>query len=214
MSTLPTRIEVYVDITSPAAYLAFEPIRALAERCGLQIIWGPMRTPKRKHFDLNDNTLPVAQRHQMVRQAYRDSEFERYARWRELPLTPSEGEVDASMVAAAITATQAAGIAGRFLSEAFERYWSGVPNALSASWVAGYLQKNSITAMASGEPALDAADELGLFDAPAFIIDDETFIGRQHLPVIERIAREGAAAVIPPLPNKETKQDAQAKPER
>ncbi len=198
-------IDLYVDPTSAASYLAFEPTLALLARTNLQATWH-MASKPRRHVASADGEETVSDRHKRVRQAYQDDEAARYARWRGLPMHTPNAEWVPSAVAAALAAVASQPrIAADFLGSLYDHYWSGNPAPLHAAGVQQLLTAAggpviSESALAQGAALLHDAGETGVFDVPAYRIAGEVFIGRQHLPLIERIIREGLEAVIPPLP--------------
>ncbi len=200
-------IDLYVDPTSAASYLAFEPTLVLLARTGTQASWHMARKPRR-HTASADGEETVSERHKRVRQAYQDDEAARYARWRGLPMQTPRAELDAAAVAAALASVESQPqIATDYLRSLYDHYWSGNPAPLHAAGVQQLLTAAggpviSESALAQGPALLHEAGETGVFDVPAYRIAGEVFIGRQHLPLIERIIREGLEAVIPPLPPK------------
>ena len=201
------RIDLYVDPTSAASYLAFEPTLALLGRSDLRATWHMAGKPRR-HAARADGKETVSERHKRVRQAYQDDEAARYARWRGLPMHTPRAQLDAQAVAAALASVSGHPVvAAHFLRSLYDQYWSGNPAPLHADGVQQLLTAAggppiSAAALAQGAARLREAGETGVFDVPAYRIAGETFIGRQHLPLIERIAREGLEAVIPPPPPK------------
>ncbi len=94
-----------------------------------------------------------------------------------------------------------------YLTELFRLYWSVQLDASSVDQIAALLESLnaggaffSKWCMDEGPSMANAlADELrglGMFQVPTFVIDDEIFIGRQHLPMI-RWVLDGRSGPIP-----------------
>ena len=165
-----------------------------------------MIAPKRAPAGQATGEESVSERHKRVRQQYQDSEHRRYADWLGLPMYTQRPAAEDQPLAAAILRV---GVdhqrAVPFLTSAYDAYWNGDGSALDRAKVDALLSACGEALLTDDELVAAAADvertieEDGIFDAPAYRIDGERFIGRQHLPLIERIAREGAASVIPPV---------------
>ena len=199
-------MKIYTDLTSPQCYLAQTAICAHLEASGQPAEWHPVATPIYKPPPLGGAEETVSERHKRVRAEYGQRNLLRYAEWQGLELrrlTADANNLDRTQAAAALLSANAAGVAEAFLNRAFREYW-GTKSPFGADQLNALLEEAGAsdplrTYLDQAAAALDSARELGIFDAPAFVVEDELFIGQQHLPLIGRIQREGLAAVIPPV---------------
>ena len=185
-------LTVYIDFKCPASYLALEPTVALAERLGLILAWRPYRTHE---WDIPGQGVDreVARSHHRVRAEARRATHIRYARLRGLELTfpPAPRESDLALG----VLCQLTGDPVDYIRAAFAAYWESHLD-LDAEEVVGELIRSSGVSpggmLSSARAALDRAqahaEAAGVVDAPAYVIDGEVFVGRQHLPWIEELA--------------------------
>ncbi len=183
-------LTIFIDFKSPASYLALEPTIALIEETGVETKWLPFSTrPFNIPPEKSDET--VGERHRRVRaRAQRDTHlFYAKALGREMrfpdPMPGSEAAL------AALAAYD--GNPLEFIQAAFAAYWvrgadlddEAVVSALLAEVgadTAGFAKaREKLAAIQS------AAMESGVIDAPAYVIDEQLFVGREHLPWIGEI---------------------------
>ena len=189
-------LTVYIDFKSPASYLAINPVLALAERHGIALAWKPFQTVEREVPTVTDNAS-VAQMHRQVRAASRRTIHQKYAAHQgiNLQFPESAGNTDLALGALALIGSDPLA----FVEATFAAYWTDHADlndpAVLAPLIArtvskdfAFDEKNFIDALESSQAE---TEELGIVDAPAFIIQDQLFIGREHLPWIEDIIRTG-----------------------
>ena len=180
-------LTVFIDFKSPASFLALEPTLALAQETGVQIDWSPFSV---RPFSIPEKQAEetVGERHRRVRAiAQRDTHLH-YARvqGREMRFSNTPAGSDAAL-------TAMAGIDGDpvpFIRAAFAAYWTeqadlddeAVVTALFSSldmplpdWETAREKLVSIRAK---------AEESGIFESPSYVIADQLFVGREHLPWI------------------------------
>lgn len=180
-------LTVAVDIKSPECYLALAPTRALAHDLDIDIDWLPIVTAPRRPAPEGDDR---GSRHKRHRVTYRQRDLARYAEAAGLTLRDPERSPDSSLVGAAMLAAKAhsARTLHAFLDLAFERYWKTELDIEDRDAIAATLREVGVSdppeasdAFAALQDSLAAA---GLFDAPAYLVDEEVFFGRAHLPMI------------------------------
>ncbi len=185
-----TPLTVAVDIKSPECFLALAPTRALARDLDLDIDWLPIVTAPRRPAPEGDDR---GSRHKRHRVTYRQRDLARYARAAGLTLRDPDRSPDSSLVGAAMLAAKAhsARTLHAFLDIAFERYWKTELDIEDRDAVAATLREVGVSdppeapdAFAALQDSLAAA---GLFDAPAYLVDEEVFFGRAHLPMVRWI---------------------------
>jgi len=183
---------IFFDPLSAPSWLALRPTLSLLERLHLNADWQPFTAPAPRRLAPQVDES-VSQRHQRVRQAYRDRDQERYAAWQGIPLQTPIASVDRPLLDYSLLLANDNGIAASFLTHVGEHYWGGKSAPIDLHWLGRALQVDDLQEnfLAEGEMRLAAAraqvDELGIFDAPVYLVESELYVGRQHLPAIERI---------------------------
>lgn len=195
---VPTRpLTVAIDIKSPECYLALAPTRALARECGVDIDWLPVVTsPPRPAPDGDDRSA----RHKRHRVAYRAMDLARYARAAGLTILEPDRAPDSTLAGMAMLAAKAQSDRAleAFLDRAFERYWKAEldledRDALQAILGEVGAPQPFDEADAPGAPQAEFAAlqaslaATGIFNAPTYLVEDEIFLGRAHLPMIRWI---------------------------
>ncbi len=203
------RLSVALDLRHPLAYLALHPTLAFAESLGLAVNWLPLTTPT-----LNPPSRPGPEddrgvRHRRYRAQAIAREIETYA--------ASQG-----LLLREFYRSGSAELANRgwlwlrerhperlvpFLKEAFRAYWALELDPSSEAQVsrvveavggdaAGFRDWSDRDGAAASESLAETLRDAGLYQVPAFVVEDEVFYGRQHLPMIRWIL-EGRTGPIP-----------------
>jgi 2-hydroxychromene-2-carboxylate isomerase len=179
-------LDVYIDFKSPAAYLAFKPTLRLADQYGIDINWLAVRTKQ--------TPIPMAQpvedrgtTHRRVRAVARQEMHLHYARIQGITMNfpPMPGNTDFAL--AVLHALE--GDRTEFVQAAFTSYWvdnkdlnnSKIANSLAGSRQPALDVQNSLDAISA------QVQDAGVIDAPAYVVQGELFIGREHLPWIETL---------------------------
>ena len=195
---VPTRpLTVAIDIKSPECYLALAPTRALVRECGVDVDWLPVVTsPPRPAPDGDDRSA----RHKRHRVAYRAMDLARYARAAGLTILEPDRAPDSTLAGVAMLAAKAQSdraLQG-FLDRTFERYWNAELDLEDRDAL------QAILGEVGAPPPFDDADgpgapqaefaalqaslaAAGIFNAPTYLVEDEIFLGRAHLPMIRWI---------------------------
>ena len=191
-------LTIYIDFKSPGAYLAISPTLELAERYGAAIDWRPFRTIERDVPKLGKEET-VGESHRRVRAAALRAQSVKYAKRQGIDLNfpPQLGSTDLALGALA----SLDGDPLPFIKAAFSAYWDEHANLDDLDVVRRLLAENAGGGIADAEAlregldaALNHADEVGIVGAPAYVLDDQIFVGREHLPWIEELIREKQAA--------------------
>ncbi len=190
-------LTVYVDFKSPAAYLAVEPTLVLAAKHGVDVIWRPFETTARD-IPIMSGKETVGESHRRVRAESQRAIHEKYAALRGLSLKFPEkpGNTTSALGALATLGTDQTA----FVKAAFHAYWQDQADLDEFDVVRGILAQQGMTTdgltvdklRAAQAEAQAQAEEAGIVDAPGYIIDDQIFVGREHLPWIEEIIRAHA----------------------
>lgn len=185
-------LDIFYDPLSAPSWLALRPTLNLIERLHLSADWQPFTAPQPRRLQTQADES-VSQRHQRVRQAYRDHDQQRYAAWQGIPFRSPIAAVDRALLDYSLLLANDNGIAASFLTHVGNHYWGGESAPIDLHWLSGALRVDDLQEnfLAEGEMRLAAAraqvEELGIFDAPVFQVAGELYVGRQHLPAIERI---------------------------
>ena len=185
-------LTVYLDFKSPAAYLAMKPTLALVDRLGLETNWKPFRTVERDVPKLGKEET-VGESHRRVRAASQRALAIKYAKHQGIDLKFPERLGASDLALGALTAIN--GDPLPFIHAAFEAYWQDHADLDDPQIVLGLIQKSGTQLSADLSSCRDLlgdaqeqAEEAAIVGAPAYVIADQIFVGREHLPWIEEIA--------------------------
>jgi 2-hydroxychromene-2-carboxylate isomerase len=183
-------LRIYVDFKSAPAYLAMQPTLALLDRLGLTAEWRPFDTrhlaiPEPKAEETRGET------HIRVRAQQRRDTNLKYAAVQGIPMVYPATPGATRCALAALLYVHDRPLP--FIRAAFTAYWRDGLDLDDAAVVAGLLDAAGYASagFAAGEFAdmMDAgqaeAEEVGVFDTPMFVLDEQLFLGREQLPWIE-----------------------------
>ncbi len=183
-------LTVYIDFKSAASYLALEPTLELARETGIAIDWLPFSVrpffvPKEQENET------VGERHRRVRAAAQRDIHLHYAavQGRDMQFSDMPAGSDAALAALAMIE----GDPVPFLRAAFAAYWAERADLADETAVETLLQSVDMDRpdWESASVKLDSirsrAEESGIFEAPSYLIADQLFLGREHLPWIRSI---------------------------
>ena len=189
-------LTVYIDFKSPASYLAFRPTRDLAARHGVSVDWRPFRTSE-KDVPSKTGDETIGETHRRVRAEARRAIHTLYAAQQGIDLRFPDyvGETDIALGVLGMLEDDPA----PFIQAAFDTYWQTHENLndpeVVARLVAAHTDvkrfdaRDALTALADAQTAAEAT---GVVDAPAYLVADQIFIGREHFPWIEEILTENS----------------------
>ena len=207
-------LAVYIDLKSPYAYLAIDPTRAMARSVGVAIDWRPFTLDIPSYLGSakldRKGGVAKAERTQQqwsgVRYAYRDAR--RYANLTGKTVRGTVKIWDSSLAGIAMlwTKRQGTDVLDRFLDAAYPPFWRRELDiedvgALEDVMRAADAKVDGFAAWAEG-PGREAHDEInraafdaGVFGVPTYLVDDEMWFGREHLPRVAWLlsGRSGAA---------------------
>jgi 2-hydroxychromene-2-carboxylate isomerase len=191
-SVTATAITVYIDFKSPQAYLALKPTLQLAAEENLEIHWLPYRSKQPTIVPQQENETR-GESHVRVRQQQRHQTCLKYAAIQNMPMVfPAvPGSTDCAL--AALLSVNAEPL--EFIRAAFEAYWRQGLDLDNAAVVAELLVASGCDAerFAAADSATTlaefqaSAEELGVFDTPMYLLDDQLFLGREQLPWIKSL---------------------------
>jgi len=184
-------MNIYIDFKSPAAYLAMRPTLALIEKTDADVTWLPFNTAQQS-VPLASDDETKGDTHRRVRALSRQQTHLMYADLAGTDMHFRETPGSTELALAALLNT----IDDRldYILRAFQAYWveqldlndsSVVTDLLGAS---GSVPDNLDVLR---ESQLKAENE-GIIDTPAYTINGQLFIGREHLPWIgQELAKPG-----------------------
>ena len=183
-------ITAYIDIKSLGSYLAIKPICDLAKKTGVAIEWRPFVAPARALPTQTDDET-VTQAHHRVRA---EAEYRTHLRYAELlgieycpPITGQKLQTAMSLIAAADNNKTA------LVRALFKAYWVQAENLddiLLLRTLCGEAGVAFVEPDIENSALLESqskAERMGVFDAPTVIVKDQLFLGRAHLPWIEKL---------------------------
>ena len=206
------RLAVYVDLKSPYAFIAIEPTRAMAAGLGVEVDWRPftLDIPSYLGSARLDKKGKVAESKRTpqqwtgVRYAYRDAR--RYASLHGRTLRGTEKIWNSSLAGIAMLWAKQQGGFDRFIDEAYPPFWRRDLDiedlsVLERTLEAAGLESAGFRAFAEGpgraehDAINEAAFAAGVFGVPTYLVEDEMWFGREHLPRVQWLlaGRPGAA---------------------
>jgi len=213
-------LAVYIDLKSPYAFIAIEPTRAMAASLAVAIDWRPFtldipsylgsaRLDDRGRVASSDRS---AQQWSGVRYAYRDAR--RYASLRGKTLRGTVKIWDSSLAGIAMLWAKAQGAAvfDRFVDDAYTRFWrreldiedlAVLESALARARadVAGFRDFAAGPGREAHDALNRAAFDAGIFGVPTYLVGDEMWFGREHLPRVAWLLG-GARGAAPDVANR------------
>jgi 2-hydroxychromene-2-carboxylate isomerase len=197
-----TPIDFYFDFSSPYSYIASEWVEALAARHGRTVRWHAILLGAT--FQAAALKSPVAH---PIKREYSLHDFRRSARFEGVPyVQPEEFPIptqnaarvfwwlDDSRVEGAATAWARAGLRAYFTRGVMLSQPEALKALIAASGIDAQLAEaawNDPACKARLKRANDEAIAAGVFGAPFFVVDGETFWGNDRKPQIERWLAQG-----------------------
>lgn len=202
-------LTVLLDVRHPLAYLALHPTLAFAESLALEVDWLPFTVPSLRPPSLAQPGDDRGIRHRRYRAQALAREVETYAEAQGLVVRDfyRDGDVGAASIGWLWVRARQSEHLPAYLAELFRAYWSLELDLSSVEQVANLLERLELDVAgfsawseAEGPGAVEALQaevlEQGLYQVPAYRVEDEVFYGRQHLPMIRWIL-SGRSGPIP-----------------
>ena len=186
-------LTIYVDFKCPGSCLALEPVLSLIADTGVEARWLPFSTrpftvPADKPYET------VGERHRRVRAIARRDVHLHYAGVQGRTMHFAERPHGSDTALAALAAIE--GDPVPFIHAAFTAYWEEGADLDNPGVVASLCAKCDLETPDFGGGAekrdtiRDNALDLGVFDTPSFMIADQLFLGREHLPWIRSLIEQ------------------------
>lgn len=206
-------ITIYSDYKSPYAYLAKDLAYALERDSGVRLEWLPyiLDIPAylgSARIDDSGQVLDsVRNAHQWRRVRYSYMDCRRQARKRGLIIRGTQKIWDSSLAACGMLYAKRHGAAvfRRYHDTVFERFWRRELDIEDPAVVAGALAEAGANSadfgtylQAEGRGELNAicraAEAVGVFGVPSFLVEGELFWGSEHIPDIAAMLKTEAGA--------------------
>ena len=210
-------LAVYIDLKSPYAYLAIEPTRDMARKHGVAIDWRPftldipsyLGSAKLDAKGKVEKSKRSPTQWKGVKYAYMDAR--RYANLTGKTVRGTIKIWDSSLAGIAMLFAKAQGPEAfdRFIDTLYPPFWNRELDIETLEVREGVLQQagletNGFEAYASGEGRAlhdeinERAFDAGIFGVPTYLVDDEAWFGREHLPRISWLlgGRQGQAPLM------------------
>lgn len=200
------QIAVVIDFKSPQAYLAIGPTCALADELEMTIDWQPLIVPPSKTPASPAAGDDRGARHRRFRADYLERDVHRYANDRGLVIGGLHRRTDSTLAAIGLlwAGRRGPSLARAYVERVFERYWRETLDLEDERSILAVLTE--IEAPISGFEAFVKGDgraelariqtelrDKGVFEVPTYLLNDDTFLGRQHLPLIRSILSASSA---------------------
>jgi 2-hydroxychromene-2-carboxylate isomerase len=198
----PRRVTLYTDYKSPYAYLAKDPAYELEQDLPvrLEVLPYVLDIPSflgSARLDADGHVLEESRNaHQWRRVRYSYMDCRRQAQKRGLVIRGPQKIWDSTLAAAGMLYAQRAGDAvfRRYHDILFERFWRRELDIEDAAVIVAVLTEAGADGAAFPAQAKKgrdevaavsrAAEEIGVFGVPTFVVEGESFWGREHLPDI------------------------------
>jgi len=199
----PRNLTVYTDYKSPYAFLAKDPVYALARECGVAVDWLPyvLDIPSflgSAQLDEHGSVIEESRNaHQWRRVKYSYMDCRRQARKQGLTIRGTQKIWDSTLAAAGLlwAKRQDERVQRRYHDITFERFWKRELDIEDPAVIAALLAEagaatKGLADYLAGEGRAEverisrAAEGQGIFGVPSFVLDGELFWGREHLPDI------------------------------
>ena len=210
------RLAVYIDLKSPYAFIAIGPTRSMARAAGVEIDWRPFTldipsylgsAKLAKDGKKVESSSRTAEQWSGVRYAYRDAR--RYASLTNKTLRGTVKIWDSSRASIAMLWAKERGGFDAFVDLAYAAFWKRELDIDSWSVLEQTLSESGVDvsgfrdwAQTSGRELHDeinrAAFDAGVYGVPTYLVEDEMWFGREHLPRIAWIlaGREGPSPSV------------------
>jgi 2-hydroxychromene-2-carboxylate isomerase len=195
----PRLVTVYIDYKSPYAYLAKDLAYALERKSAVRLQWLPyvLDIPSflgSARVDTEGHVLEENRNaHQWRRVRYSYMDCRRQARKRGLVIRGPQKIWDSTLAAAGMLYAQRAGdvVFRRYHDIVFERFWLGALDIEDTAVIAAVLTEAGADGAAfpaqvqAGRDEVAeisrAAEAVGVFGVPTFVVNGELFWGSEHL---------------------------------
>ena len=189
------------DYANVASLLAVNPTCALADELGVAIEWLPLPMPVRDAPPpIRRNGETDGQRHARVRAEYYARDTARYARWQGIEVNRDADGVDSTLACVGGIWADRHGVARDYNLHVLREFWAGRLDIQDRDGLTDVLAELGAPGFGDFDFEVELAEHRqsvrarGVFTLPAYLVEDEIFVGRQHLPMVRWLltGREGS----------------------
>lgn len=185
------KLTAYIDFKSPESYLAFHQTVALTEKNNIQVDWKPFLT-KYRAIPATGANETKGETHLRIRAEHKKYLNLKYAEILNLPMKypPIESKTDLALA----MLSQLNIVNQEYLQLAFTYFWRDglnlnetktVNEMLTASGIDYILPQNTEHLLSALNQLTTQAKESGVIATPTYQIENQLFLGREHLPWIK-----------------------------
>ena len=191
-----TILKIYFDFKSPESYLAFHQTQKISLPDSTQIEWKPFLT-KNKKIPLTKEFETKGETHIRIREEHKKFVNLKYSKILNLPMVYPEENIQTDLALAVTSLFKKE--TETYMTLAFDCYWRENLNLNNQEVLENILAKtsldinlldnpNSLIDMLKGDTAI--AKDQGVISTPTYQIGEELFLGREHLPWIQKILED------------------------
>lgn len=210
------RLAVYIDLKSPYAWIAIKPTRDMARAAEIEIDWRPFTldipsylgsAKLAKDGKKVETANRTPQQWTGVKYAYRDAR--RYAMLTDKMLRGTIKIWNSSLAGIAMLWAKEREGFDRFIDIAYEAFWKRELDIEDVDVLVHTLEQADVEVAGFREwlegpgrtlhdETNDAAFDAGVYGVPTYLVEDEMWFGREHLPRVAWILgdREGQAPTV------------------
>lgn len=184
------------DYTGTASLLAFGPTCDLADELGVPVEWLPLPGSARPTpAGPKAGGESVSERHSRVRADYFAMDVARYARWQGIEINRDATGVDSRLACAGGLWANRHGVARSYHRHVLTEFWAGrldiedrttLTSVLDECGAPGFDDQDNEATLAAHRGSV--ADR-GVHTLPAYLVEQQVFVGRAHLPMIRWMLR-------------------------
>ena len=196
-------LATYIDLKSPYAYLAIQPTRDMAARVGVEVDWRPFTLDIPSFLGsakLDKQGVARGKRTatQWMGVKYTYMDARRYANLSGLTVRGTVKIWDSSLAGIAMlwAKRQGADAFDRFIDHVYPPFWrreldiedvAVLERVLreSGAAIAGFREWAAGPGRAEHDRSNEAAFDAGVFGVPTYLVEDELWFGREHLPRVQ-----------------------------
>ena len=191
-----TILQVYFDFKSPESYLAFHQTQKIALPDSVQIEWKPFLT-KYKKIPIAKNKETKSETHIRIREEHKKFVNLKYSKILNIPMVYPEENIQTDLALAVTSLFK--NEAEVYMTLAFDCYWKENLNLNSQDVLEHILAKTSLDINLLDNPDslintlkddTAIAKDQGVISTPTYQIGEELFLGREHLPWIQKILED------------------------
>ena len=198
---------VYIDFKSPYAFIAIKPCFALEKKLKIQFDWRPLtldipsflgsaRLDKKGKISEGKEYTRSTNQWTQVKYAYRDAR--RYAALNGLTLRGTEKIWDSSLASIGLMWAKKYGheVVKNYINLVYEPFWKRdlnieMPRVITDKLAQAGAETEQFLPYLQGPGRIEHNQSqskifnAGIFGVPSFVIDNEIYFGREHLPRLE-----------------------------